>query len=258
MSSAPGIGAELERIGQAAQDALTDETVARLAAALSDALGLIDQINRAELARAIPALARMVNNGDLERLVALARVYASAEDALTDEMVGRLTDTVGHGLSLLDRVNRSGIEKALPVLSRMVADGDLERLAQLARVYSSAEDALSDEMVGRIAETVVESLSLMDRLSRGGAVHLVEMLERMQASGALERVANILPKLLDRLDHIDRMLIGLEAAASEAQKYPAPKGGIGGLWQLAREPETQQSLQFLIAFAKQLRSSYRS
>jgi uncharacterized protein YjgD (DUF1641 family) len=257
MSTVTNIVPELNRVAEAAQDALTDETVARLAAALSDGLGLIDQINRAELSRAIPALARMVNNGDLDRLVALARVYASAEDALTDEMVGRLTDTVGSGLSLLDRVSRSGIEKALPVLSRLVLDGDLERLVALARVYASAEDALSDEMVGRIAETVAEGMSLVDRLSRGGAVQIVEMLERMQATGALERVASILPKLLDRLDHIDRMLSGLEAAATEAQQVAMPKGGIGSLWQMARDPETQQSLQFLIAFARQIRAGYR-
>jgi len=185
------------------------------------------------------------------------RVVEAARDALTDEMVGRLTEAVGEGLSLLDQVNRSGLEKALPSIARMVRDGDLERLVQLARVYGSAEDALSDEMIGRLAETAAEGLSLMDRLSRGGVLRLVEMMERMQASGALERIAVTLPKLMERLEHIEHVLGSLESAVAEAEKMPAPQGGIGGLWQIARDPETQRGMQLLQAFNKNLRSANR-
>ena len=71
--------------------------VSRLSEAVGEGLGLLDRINRAGLDRAIPAIAEMVNNGDLDRLVKLARVYSSAEDALTDDMVSRLIDTVGAG-----------------------------------------------------------------------------------------------------------------------------------------------------------------
>lgn len=183
------------------------------------------------------------------------RVVEAARDALTDEMVGRLSEAVGEGLSLLDQVNRSGLEKALPSIARMVRDGDLERLVQLARVYGSAEDALSDEMIGRLAETLAEGLSLMDRLSRGGVLRLVEMMERMQASGALERIAVTLPKLMDRLEHIEHVLGSLEAAVAEAERMPAPQGGIGGLWQIARDAETQRGMQLLQSFNKHLRSA---
>src|SRR5271167_691855 len=123
-------GQEMRRVAEAARDSLTDEMVTRIAGTASDAVELLDQVNRAGLAKAIPALAQMVNNGDLDRLVQLARVYGSAEDALSDEMIGRITDTVSGGLSLLDQVNRSGLENALPAISRMVADGDLNRLVQ--------------------------------------------------------------------------------------------------------------------------------
>ncbi len=246
---------ETRRLAEAARDALTDEMVTRLAGTAGDAMELVDQVNRTGLGKAIPALAQMVNNGDLDRLVQLARVYSSAEDALTDEMVGRLSEAVGGGLGLLDQINRSGLEKALPVLSRMVADGDLDRIAQLARVYSSAEDALTDEMVGRIAETVGEGFSLLDRLSRGGAGHLVEMMERMQASGALERVATTLPKLLERMDHLEQLLKCVDAAAAETAKAKPAQGGLGSLWQLMREPETQQTMQFLFKLGKHIRSS---
>jgi uncharacterized protein YjgD (DUF1641 family) len=195
------------------------------------------------------------SNEAISTEVEVQRVVEAARDALTDEMVGRLTEAVGEGLSLLDQVNRSGLEKALPSIARMVRDGDLERLVQLARVYGSAEDALSDEMIGRLAETLSEGLSLMDRLSRGGVLRLVEMMERMQASGALERIAVTLPKLMGRLEHVEHVLGSLEAAVSEAERMPAPQGGIGGLWQIARDAETQRGMQLLQSFNKHLRTA---
>src|SRR5450756_1674419 len=90
--------------------------VSRMATTAGDAAELLDQVNRAGLVRAIPALAQMVNNGDVERLSQLARVYAAAQDALTDEMIGRLTGAIGEGLALLDQVNRAGLDRAIPCL----------------------------------------------------------------------------------------------------------------------------------------------
>ncbi|MEZ5658772.1 MAG: DUF1641 domain-containing protein [Burkholderiaceae bacterium] len=244
---------EVGRVIAAARDSLTDEMVSRLAGAGTDAIDLIDRVNRSGLANAIPALAELVNNGDLDRLTRLARVYGSAEDALTDEMIGRLSETAAEGLSLLDRVNRSGIEQALPALSRLVADGDLERLTQLARLYASAQDALTDEMVSRIAETAAEGLSLLDRLNRGGAGRLIEMLSRLEASGALERIAESLPRLLDRMDMLEGMLGAFETAAAQSAKAPRSGGGAGGLWAMMRDPDNQDSLRFLINLGKELR-----
>lgn len=242
---------ELDRVIAAARDSMTDEMVGRLAGSAAEALDLVDKAGRAGLGKAIPALAEMVNNGDLERLSQLARVYHASQDALTDEMVGRLTEAVGGGLSLLDQVNRSGLEQALPTISRMATDGDLERLSQLARLYSSAQDALTDEMVGRLAETVGEGLSLLDRLNRGGAGRLVEMLERMESTGALERIANTLPQLLDRLDMVAGLLGCLESAATASRAQPAP-GGIGSLWRIMTDENTVRSLQFLLTVGEQL------
>ncbi len=242
---------ELDRVISAARDSMTDEMVGRLAGSAAEALDLVDKAGRAGLSKAIPALAEMVNNGDLERLSQLARVYHASQDALTDEMVGRLTEAVGGGLSLLDQVNRSGLEKALPIISRMAADGDLERLSQLARVYSSAQDALTDEMVGRLAETVGEGLSLLDRLNRGGAGRLVEMLEHLESTGALERIATTLPQLLERMEMVTGMLGCLESAASKSQSQQVA-GGIGGMWKLLTDEKTARSLQFLLNMSEQM------
>lgn len=242
---------EVERVIAAARDAMTDEMVGRVAGTAAEALDLVDQVGRAGLAKAIPKLAEMVNNGDLERLSQLARVFHASQDALTDEMVGRLTETMSGGLNLLDQVNRSDFIKALPTISRMAADGDLERLSQLARVYSSAQDALNDEMVGRLAETVGEGLSLLDRLNRGGAGRLVEMMEKLESTGALERIATTLPTLLDRLEMIAGLFTCLEEAATKSRETPAA-GGIGSLWHILTDAGTVRSLQFLLSVSQQM------
>ncbi len=250
------VNVEVERVVSAARDALTDEMVTRLATTAGDAVELMDQVNRAGLARAIPGLAQMVNNGDIERLSQVARLYSSAQDALTDEMVTRLSQALGEGLALLDQVNRAGLDRAIPALAEMVNNGDLNRLVKLARVYGSAEDALTDEMVSRLTDTVGNGLSLLDRFSRGGAEHVVKMLEGLQESGALERLATMLPQLADRLATVQEVLQSIDAAAAASRAAPPSTGGVGGLWQLMRDPEAQDTLRFMLAVGKQLRKDW--
>lgn len=252
------VDAEIERLVAAARDALTDEMVGRVAATAADAADLLDQVNRAGLARAIPAIAQMVQNGDLERLSQLARVYSSAQDSLTDEMVGRLSATIGEGMALMDQVNRAGLDRAVPALAEMVNNGDLQRLVKLARVYGSAEDALTDEMVGRLTETVGNGLSLLDRFARGGADRVIGILERLESSGAMQKLSEALPDLADRMGRIQAMLTAIESAAERTSRAAPSRGGVGGLWQLMREPEAQDTLRFLLEVGKELRSGMRA
>jgi len=190
-------------------------------------------------------------NGDIERVLAAAR------DSLSDEMVSRLAGTASDAMDLIDRVNRTGLAKAIPALADLVNNGDLDRLAKLARVYGSAEDALSDEMVGRLAETAAEGLSLLDRLSRGGAGRLVELLANLEASGSLERMAATLPRLVERLEQLDNMLHAFDAAAAKSAQAPRAEGGLGGLWSMMRDPDNQDALRYLINLGKELRAHPR-
>ena len=171
---------------------------------------------------------------DEAQAVELERVVAAARDSLTDEMVSRLSATVGDGMDLLDKVNRSGVAGALPAISQLVANGDLERLVALARTYGAAQDAMTDEMVARLAETAAESLSLMDRLNRAGLDRLV---------GSIERLSDVL----------ERTMGALETANQEMKTRPAAGGGVGGLWSLMRSPENQETLRFLLAFGRAFR-----
>jgi uncharacterized protein YjgD (DUF1641 family) len=183
------------------------------------------------------------------------RLIAAARDSLTDEMVTRLAGTATDAMDLIDRVNRTGLYKAIPAIAEMVNNGDLDRLARLARLYSSAEDALTDDMVNRLAETAAEGLSLLDRLNRGGAGRMVEMLARLEASGSLKRIADTLPKLLERLELLDSLLHAIEGAGAVTAQAPKSGGGVGGLWSVLREPESQDALRYLIDIGKAVRSA---
>ncbi len=181
----------------------------------------------------------------------LERVIAAARDSLTDEMVGRLAGSAAEALDLIDKAGRAGLSKAIPALAEMVNNGDLERLAQLARVYHAAQDALTDEMIGRLAETFGEGMFLLDRVNRSGIWRLVEVIERLESTGALERIAKSLPQLLERLDMVAGLLTCLEDAASKTKAQPAA-GGIGSLWHIMTDEKSVRSLQFLLTMSEQL------
>lgn len=235
--------------------ALTDDMVAKLSRSTEETAAVLNEIQASGLASAIPTLGKMARNGDVERLAQLARAYAAAEDAVTEEMVSRLSDAVGGGLALIDQVQRAGLERALPALVELVNNGDLQRLVNLARVYSSAEDAMTEEMVGRMAETIGGGLSLLDRMNRGGGERVVAMLERLENTGALEKAVSTIPLLLDRLEMMHRLLGCIEAAATESELAPKSGGGVGGLWSSVKEGESQDTLRFLLLLGKKLRKT---
>ena len=199
-----------------------------------------------------------------EAVSVLERLGEGARDALTDEMVGRLAETVSGGMTLLDQLNRSGLDQALPVLARMVESGDLERLAQLARLVGSAQDALTDEMVGRLAEMVSGGMTLLDKANRAGVDHAISLLERLTSRltpAMVDKIADRLPRLLEALERLEQqhlledMLQSLVNAGQDAGRLPAPKGGLGGLWTLVKQRDTQETLQFFALFGKHFRSA---
>ena len=179
------------------------------------------------------------------------RVIAAARDSLTDEMIGRLAGSAAEALDLMDKAGRAGLAKAIPALAEMVNNGDLERISQIARVYHAAQDALTDEMIGRLAETLGESMTLLDRVNRSGFWRLVEVMEKLESTGSLERIANALPKLVERLDMVANVLHCMEDAAARVKAQPA-SGGIGNLWSTMTDEKTARSLQFLIEMSDQM------
>lgn len=176
----------LARVVGGAEDALSDEIVGRLAGIAAEGMDLVDKLNRCGVARGLPAVVALVENGDLDRIVALARVIGGTGDALSDEAIGRLAGVADEGIDLIDKVNISGVAQALPAVVALIENGDLDRIISLARAIGGMEDALSDEMIGRLAGIASESVSIFDRLHRDGfSTRLLMLASQMEASGVL-------------------------------------------------------------------------
>ncbi len=232
---------ELGFLVAGARDALTDDMVSRLSGTFAETLQLLDRINHSRLDQALSSLTLLVESGDLERIVHLARALGAADDAVNDEMVGRMASVVGGSMDLLDRANRSGVVEALPIISDLVNSGDLERLTHLARLLGAAEDALNDEMVARLAAVISDGLSLIDRLMRNDALsQIVTFLLNPETQNAVTRFGE-----------------ALVAASNEYQKTPPPRGGVASLWHLLKEPSNQQAMQFFGVFGKHLQAQQR-
>jgi uncharacterized protein YjgD (DUF1641 family) len=196
----------------------------------------LDDAKRAQVDRALAAL---VDNGDCDRLVALARVVGGAQDAMSDDIVSRVSGIAAEGLDLLDHVNRSAIIQALPAISALVKNGDLERLVALSRLMGSAQDALSDDIVTRLASITAEALAVLGRATSNGlSDRLLSLADSCEASG-------LFPDLIGAIDR----------AKKRASLDSAPKGGLSGLWSLMKRRDTQEALQFAIALAFEFRSA---
>ena len=163
------------------------------------------------------------------------RIFESAADALSDDIVGRLGTTMGDGLMLLDQVSRSEIDKAIPLINRLVETGDLEKVVNLVRVLGATGDALSDDIVGRLGQMINDLLCIADRIARNENLNkLLDLLER---------------------DHMVETLASLlEAAASaKASHEPKPSGGIVSFLKTMSDPDVQQALQLLSKFSSEFK-----
>lgn len=158
----------------------------------------------------------------------LAEVLQAAQDASSDELISRLSASLAETLELLDQVNQSDLKKAIPVLSHMVNNGDLDRLYAISRVIESAQDMMTDEVIQRLAGFVSDSIDLLDRLNQGD---LLVILERLNV-------------FLEKLDQLNQ-----QAEKQELQ------GGVVGAWKMLTDPHTQQTMRWLLDVAHAFRES---
>ena len=137
-----------------------------------------------------------------------------------------------------EATHEEALSKAREALARLVENGDLERVVHLARLAGAAQDSMSDEMVTRMAGMVSDAMCLLDRATR---------------TGVMDRLLAVAEKM-DQEHILTDFLRSLAGATEEAATIPAPKGGISGLWDLMKQPETQQTIQFLMLLGKHFRS----
>lgn len=127
--------------------------------------------------------------------------------------------------------------QATPILDEATA----QEVVEMIHLLAAAKDAMSDEMVARIAHTASEGITLLDRLTRNeGLMRLL--------------------KVLDRPD-CQYLLMGLADALTETSRdmatSPPATGGLGGMWRLAREPGTQEGVRMLSRLGQHLSERMR-
>jgi uncharacterized protein YjgD (DUF1641 family) len=140
---------------------------------------------------------------------------------MTDNMVERLSITGANALEVVDRLNdedtRDAILSVIDKVTELHRSGALETLFDTANMVHGARSALTDNMVER----------------------LFIFVEHMINNLANEEMAEMV--------HNARR--AMEDAVDEVGTQGEPKGGLVSMVSMLSKPETQQALQFLLAFA---------
>lgn len=89
---------------------------------------------------------------------------------------------------------------------------------------------MNDERISRLASMAGDALCLADRITRHGHSETLAQGSRT-----------------DRKNHVITDFLQSTARATEDTAHaPMPKGGISGLWDILKQPESQQTIQFLM------------
>ena len=128
-----------------------------------------------------------------------------------------------------------------PHVPAALDEASVQSLVEIINLLGSARDAMSDEMVARLAGTMSEGMALIDRLTRNkGLMCLLQAMERPESQ---------------------RLMIGLSEALRQtsrdiATSAPA-RGGLGGLVRVARQPGAQEGIRILAVLGQHLSNSLR-
>lgn len=117
----------------------------------------------------------------------------------------------------------------------------VDSLVEMLNFLASAKDAMSDEIVTRLARTMSEGMTLLDRLTRNeGVIRMLQVLDRPETQYLMISLADALAKM-----------------SRDLATAPPAKGGILGLVQLARTPGTQEGVRALSLLGQYWNDSLR-
>jgi hypothetical protein len=118
---------------------------------------------------------------------------------------------------------------------------NLDGLTELATLVAAAQDALTDDMVTRLASAFSEGMTLLDRLTRNeGLIHLLQELDRPENQRFLISLSN-----------------AFTAASREISAAPPAKGGVIGVCKLGCNSGTQEGLRLVSLIGAHLSESMR-
>lgn len=131
--------------------------------------------------------------------------------------------------------------KLPPQLPPALDEATINSLVETINFVASAKDAMSDEIVARLAGTFSEGMTLLDRLTRNeGLMRLLQVLDRPEVQYLLMSFGD-----------------ALAAMSRDLANAPPAKGGIGGLLKVASDPGTQEGLRSLSLLGKYWSESLR-
>lgn len=114
-------------------------------------------------------------------------------------------------------------------------------LIEIINLLASARDAMSDDMVVRLASAISEGLNMLDRITRNqGIMRLLQVLDREESQSLLVALSE-----------------AIRASSHEIATTPPAAGGIGCMLRVARDPGTQEAMQLISMFGKHLSQSMR-
>ncbi|MDP1644459.1 MAG: hypothetical protein Q8L71_03005 [Thiobacillus sp.] len=122
-----------------------------------------------------------------------------------------------------------------------MATEDLQRLVEFAQLVTAGRDAMSDEIVTRLAGAMSEGLNLLDRLTRNeGLMRLLQVLDRQETQYLLIALSE-----------------AIHAVSRDIPATAPATGGLGCMLRVARDPGTQEGLRLLSVIGKHLSLSLR-
>jgi hypothetical protein len=120
-------------------------------------------------------------------------------------------------------------------------EASIASLVEMLNLLASARDALSDDIITRLAGAVSEGLTLLDRLTRNeGLIYLLQELDRPENQKFLVSMANAFTE-----------------ASRELATTPQAKGGMVCALRLVKEPGVLEGLRLVSMIGARLSKSMR-
>jgi hypothetical protein len=131
--------------------------------------------------------------------------------------------------------------QATPQTPVTLDEASIASLVEMLNLLASARDALSDDIITRLAGAVSEGLTLLDRLTRNeGLIYLLQELDRPENQKFLVSMANAFTE-----------------ASRELATTPQAKGGMVCALRLVKEPGVLEGLRLVSMIGARLSKSMR-
>ncbi len=202
-------------------NAFTDSMLERTVTNLSKLLELTDMIANSKFMDVLEKVSKNADTLDksIDALINMSSALNVIDNAFTDSMLERIVSFMADLGELTDEVKQADIKPIIPMLSVLAKDGGMEALIDVAKALVTVRSALSDSMLERVASVLVDTIDYFASL----------------------RVQNIGTYLLESINKTTKEF-------SEQQ----PKASVCGLLKEIRDPQTIESLMFMLALIKNM------